>query len=615
MKTIALFLCSAVMFLWLTPAVAQAQPYYPGTNGFIYADNVTGLWTVAGFDGINTNSVLTIPTSDSIAGFPSSYVTAIGETAFADDTNLISVTIPGGPSYFFGGITYIGPEAFIGCTSLTNVTLGGVQEIGYSAFEYCDSLSTLVIPANVTTIDSYAFSYCTNLTTLYFEGNAPTNSDSTLFYEVNNTNTVVYYQGGTTGWGNNLAGVRTVAVNPTVASEYVPAGSNATLTVTNTGGLPSTYQWYFTNPALQTPAVAVPEVYNGFVYGALVYSGGSGYTTVPNVYFIYGSGQGAGGIATITNGSVVAITMTNANTGYTNPPTVVIDPPNGLLIGQTNATLSVPAITTNNLGGYYVVIANAYSSVTSSVATLAFGYPPSFSQQPTNQFALSGSTVDFNVTLAGTPPFGYQWWETGAQQTNAGATPTVLGGFVVGVNITNNGAGYVWVPAVQFVGGSGTGAGGVAVLSNQTVIAITITNAGIGYSTPPTIQIAPPTPVALIGQTSGILALRSVNSTNAADYYVVVTNNFGSVTSLLASLTIAPTGYNLITGTLLSGGNVSLSFSGQPNVNYALDRSYSLVPANWVPQVTNPAAPSGLLVFTNLANPATNNFWRIRSVP
>jgi hypothetical protein len=83
----------------------------------------------------------------------------------------------------------------------------------------------------------------------------------------------------------------------------------------------------------------------------------------------------------------------------------------------------------------------------------------------------------------------------------------------------------------------------------------------------------------------------------------------------LASLTIAPTGYNLITGTLLSGGNVSLSFSGQPNVNYALDRSYSLVPANWVPQVTNPAAPSGLLVFTNLANPATNNFWRIRSVP
>lgn len=75
-------------------------------------------------------------------------------------------------------------------------------------------------------------------------------------------------------------------------------------------------------------------------------------------------------------------------------------------------------------------------------------------------------------------------------------------------------------------------------------------------------------------------------------------------------------GYNQITGQLLTGGNMRLSFVGSNGVTYALDRSYSLSPpVNWVPQMTNPAGVNGMLVFTNLANPTTNNFWRVRSVP
>ena len=74
-------------------------------------------------------------------------------------------------------------------------------------------------------------------------------------------------------------------------------------------------------------------------------------------------------------------------------------------------------------------------------------------------------------------------------------------------------------------------------------------------------------------------------------------------------------GYNQISVRLLSGGGVCLSDVGMAGTNYALDRSVSLVPANWVPQVTNPAGAGGALVFTNTPNAATNNFWRIRSVP
>jgi alpha-tubulin suppressor-like RCC1 family protein len=73
--------------------------------------------------------------------------------------------------------------------------------------------------------------------------------------------------------------------------------------------------------------------------------------------------------------------------------------------------------------------------------------------------------------------------------------------------------------------------------------------------------------------------------------------------------------YNQIASQPLSGGSMQLSFEGIAGANYALDRSFSLAPPNWIPQVTNPANSFGALVFTNSPDPATNNFWRIRSVP
>ena len=76
-----------------------------------------------------------------------------------------------------------------------------------------------------------------------------------------------------------------------------------------------------------------------------------------------------------------------------------------------------------------------------------------------------------------------------------------------------------------------------------------------------------------------------------------------------------PPGYNQISGQLLGTGDMQLSFVGVAGANYALDRSFSLAPPNWVPQVTNSADAGGALVFINTPDPTTNNFWRIRSVP
>ncbi len=76
-----------------------------------------------------------------------------------------------------------------------------------------------------------------------------------------------------------------------------------------------------------------------------------------------------------------------------------------------------------------------------------------------------------------------------------------------------------------------------------------------------------------------------------------------------------PPGYNQISVQLLSGGKIGLTYVGMAGTNYELDRSFSLSPAIWVPQITNPARTGGMLVFTNTPNTTTNNFWRVRSVP
>ncbi|MFZ0827778.1 MAG: hypothetical protein WAO02_10180 [Verrucomicrobiia bacterium] len=73
--------------------------------------------------------------------------------------------------------------------------------------------------------------------------------------------------------------------------------------------------------------------------------------------------------------------------------------------------------------------------------------------------------------------------------------------------------------------------------------------------------------------------------------------------------------YNQIFGQLLATGDMQLSFVGIAGGNYALDRSFSLSPANWIPQATNQTVGVGTLVFTSTPDPTTNNFWRIRSVP
>jgi hypothetical protein len=77
----------------------------------------------------------------------------------------------------------------------------------------------------------------------------------------------------------------------------------------------------------QQTATGTASLFNGFVVGISVISGGSGYSFAPAVSISGGGGAGAGAYTTINSGVVTSITVTNAGSGYTNPPLVTIQSP------------------------------------------------------------------------------------------------------------------------------------------------------------------------------------------------------------------------------------------------------------------------------------------------
>lgn len=164
------------------------------------------------------------------------------------------------------------------------------------------------------------------------------------------------------------------------------------------------------HPQNPTTATATALIVNGFVVGATITDGGSGYTNSPNVSIVGGNGSGATAVASVVNGAVTTITILNAGHGYTGIPTFVFDPP--------------PHPPTQAQGTATVI----NSFVTQVVITDGgHGY---------------GNTA---------PPVHF----IGGGGTGAIGVATVQNGIVTGVTITATGSGYTTPPRVLIAAPSG----------------------------------------------------------------------------------------------------------------------------------------------------------------
>ena len=86
--------------------------------------------------------------------------TIIRGSAFNNCNSLTSISLP-------EGVTSIGDNAFFNCYALTSISLPeGVTSIGTSAFNNCNSLTSISLPEGVTSIGTSAFNNCNSLTSI-----------------------------------------------------------------------------------------------------------------------------------------------------------------------------------------------------------------------------------------------------------------------------------------------------------------------------------------------------------------------------------------------------------------------------------------------------------------
>lgn len=240
-------------------------------------------------------------------------------------------------------------------------------------------------------------------------------------------------------------------------------------------------------------------------------------------------------------------------------------------IATTGGNLQLADVQPTDAGSYYVVVSSGSTgqSVTSGLFNLVVTNPPVITTQPTSVNAVQGSTATFTVAVTGGSPIAYVW--SNGVNVVGGDSPTLTL-----TNVQPSEAGNYYV-AVSNSDGSVQSTGAYLDVEQLPVVAISPLSSFVlaGSSTFFSATVSNDANIdTWQWYKDGVLlatdtnadgdsyAVSSASSTNSGEYWVVVTNPYGSTTSSEVTLTVAPQPSITVQPqpeTVAQGGNIQLS--------------------------------------------------------
>ena len=414
------------------------------------------------------------------------------------------------------------------------------------------------------------------------------NIPSALASDAGNYDVVV--MNGVGGSLTSSVATLTVLLPPTISqppqSQFVIIGSNTTFSVTAAGTPTLNYQW-------RKGGVNIGgAVATNYSLTSVTTNDGAGYdVVVTNPY-----GSITSGVATLTvvfppsittqptNQLVASGNSTSFSVTADGTPSLNYQWHNGAgpILAATNSTYLLNPATTNDAGGYFAIVSNAYCQATSAVATLTVFIPASINSGPFSQLVAAHDTATFSVGAFGYPALSYQWLFNGADIPGANSSSLVI------TNVGTNHLGNYWVeawniysavtstPAALLMSPSlqTPFAGLVGIWGRETTLSVSAWGSGnLSYQWYKD-------GVLVSGATNGSLVFPAVQFGDGGLYSVVVNSPYGSITNTPAQLVINPANISL-------GLYAGITIEGVAGYTYGIEYTTDLQNTNSWQSLTN----------------------------